>query len=257
MEYEVKGDVMPILQVVLQAGESVFSESGGMSWMTDGIDMTTNSRGGIGKMIGRALSGESLFLTTYTANANGAMVTFTQEAIGNIIPIDLADGQSVILQKDSFMCAQDGVELSMHFQKRLGAGLFGGEGFILQKATGPGTVFAEVIGEVRSYTLNEGQRLKIDPGHIAMMDPTVDYDIERVKGIKNMFLSGEGIFLATLTGPGKVWLQTMPYPNLAMKVYSLLPPNPFKKNGNDSGIDLSDGLDAGDIIGGIAKNIFK
>lgn len=251
MQYTVKGDVMQCLDVVLQAGESIFTESGGMAWMTDGVDMTSDTGGGLGKMLGRVLSGESLFVTTYTATANNAQVTFTQEAIGKIIPLELAAGQSLILQKDAFMCAETSVDVDIVFQKRLGAGLIGGEGFILQKITGPGTAFAEIIGEVRHYTLQAGQRLKVDPGYVAMFEPTIDYDIERVKGVKNMLFSGESIFLATLTGPGKVWLQTMPYPNLAMKIYSLLPPNPFGKD------DKNDGIDGADVIGGIVKNILK
>jgi len=223
MEYKIKGSVMQSLEISMNAGEAIYTESGGMAWMTDGIDMDTGTRGGIGKMLGRALSGESLFLTTYKASADGAMVTFAPESPGKIIDMPLAAGSSIIAQKDSFMCAEDSVQLEMHFRRKLGTGLFGGEGFILQKLTGPGVAFVEIAGEVVEYTLKPGQRIKVDTGHIAMYEPTVSYDLTTVKGIKNIFLSGEGLFLATLTGPGKVWLQTMPLSNLAGKLYSYMP----------------------------------
>jgi len=231
MEYKIKGDTMPVLQIQLNPGEAIFTESGGMAWMTDGIDMNTGSRGGIGKMLGRALSGESLFLTTYKASQKGA-IAFTPESLGKIIPMNLEAGSTIIAQKDAFMCAEDSVELAMHFRKKLGAGLFGGEGFILQKVTGPGVAFMEIYGEVTEYNLQPGQRLKVDPGHIAMFEPTVNYDITMVKGLKNMFLSGEGVFLATLQGPGKVWLQTLPLGNLAAKIASRVP----AKGGGGGGI---------------------
>jgi len=223
MDYQIKGDVMQVLEVNLKAGESMYTESGGMSWMTDGVEMETSGRGGIGKMLGRVLAGESLFLTSYKATADGAMVAFAPEGMGKIIPLELTAGNSMIAQRDAFMCAQDSVTLEMHFRKKLGTGFFGGEGFILQKLTGPGLAFAEIDGEVQEYTLKPGQRLKIDPGHIALYEPTVQYEIISIKGMKNIFFSGEGLFLATLTGPGKVWLQTLPINNLAMKLYSFMP----------------------------------
>ena len=223
MEYEIKGTVMPALEVTLQQGESIYTESGGMAWMSDGINMQTSSRGGVGKMLGRALAGESLFLTTYTCEAPQATIVFTPEAPGHIIPVPLQAGYSIIAQKDAFMCAEDSVELAMHFRKRLGAGLFGGEGFILQKLTGPGLAFVEIAGEVRQYQLAAGQTIKVDPGHIAMYEPTVTYDIQRVKGVTNMLFGGEGLFLATLTGPGRVWLQTMPLSNLAGAIRRYIP----------------------------------
>ncbi len=223
MEYTVSGTVMQALDVILGKGESVYTEAGGMAWMGGPVEMTTNTKGGLMKGLGRALAGESLFMTTYTCRGNRCLVVFTPEAPGKIIPLELAAGQSVIAQRDAFMCAQEGVKLEMHFHKRLGAGLFGGEGFFLEKITGPGLAFLEIGGEVREYTLQAGQTLKIDPGHIAAFEPTVNYSIERVKGLKNIFFSGEGLFLATLTGPGKVWLQTMPVVNLAMKIAHYIP----------------------------------
>lgn len=223
MDYKIEGTVMPSLEMRLRRGDAVYTESGGMAWMTGGINMDTNTRGGIGKMLGRALSGESLFLTTYTCEAEQALIVFTMESPGTILPIELAAGQSIIAQKDSFMVAEDDVTLEMHFRRKLGTGFFGGEGFILQKLTGPGIAFCEIAGEMRTYTLKEGQTMKVDPGHIALYEPTVDYDIEMVKGISNMFFGGEGLFLATLRGPGKVWLQTMPLVNLARAIRRYIP----------------------------------
>lgn len=247
MEYTIRGDVMPVLQIRLRKGEAIYTESGGMAWMTEGIAMKTSGRGGLGKMIGRALSGESLFLTTYTAEADNVAIAFAPEAMGKIIPLNLAAGSTMILQKDAFMCAEDSVEMAMHFRKKLGAGLFGGEGFILQKVTGPGVVFAEIIGEVVEYDLKPGQRLKVDPGHLAMYEPSVNYDIQMVKGVKNILFGGEGLFLATLTGPGKVWLQTMPISNLASRIAQAIP-------GKGGGSKSAGGL-LGDIAGGFLDNI--
>ena len=185
--------------------------------------MNTNMPGGLMGGLGRAISGESLFLTTYTALSDVAEVTFTPEAPGSIVARELAAGQSVIAQRDAFMCAQTGVELAVHFKRRIGAGFFGGEGFILQRVTGPGAAFFEIDGEVREITLEAGERIHIDPGHIAMFESTVTHDIERVKGVTNVIFGGEGLFLATLTGPGVIWLQSMPLNNLIAKIASRLP----------------------------------
>jgi uncharacterized protein (TIGR00266 family) len=214
---------MQSLEVRLQQGEAMYTESGGMAWMMGNIDMQTSGRGGLGKMLGRALSGESLFMTTYTCQGSQGMIVFAPEAPGKVIPFELAAGQSIIAQKDAFMCAEDSTELAMHFRKRLGAGFFGGEGFILQKVTGPGKAFLEVPGEVVEYNLQSGQKMRVDPGHIAAFEPSVDYDITMVKGVSNVLFGGEGLFLATLTGPGRIWLQTMTLPNLAGKLARYLP----------------------------------
>lgn len=223
MEYKIYGTVMQTLDITLNQGESVYTESGGMAWMRGNIGMETNTRGGVMAGLGRALAGESLFLTTYTCNSAKGLIVFTPEVPGKVMDIQLAQGQSLICQKDSFMCAQDSVKLEMHFRKKLGAGLFGGEGFILQKITGPGMAFVEIPGEVREYDLPAGAVMRVDPGHIAMFEPTVSYDIARVKGLKNIFFSGEGLFLATLTGPGKVWFQSLPISNLAAKLARYMP----------------------------------
>ena len=218
MRYRINGTTLQTLDVILEKGDSVFTESGGMAWMMGDIDMATNTRGGLVRGLARTLAGESLFLTTYTGKDKEALIVFTPEAPGSIVPVELAAGESRICQKDAFMAAEDGVELTLHIRKRLGAGFFGGEGFILQKITGPGTAWVEIAGEVREYDLKPGQTMKVDPGHIAMYEPTVDYSIGRVSGVRNMFFGGEGIFLATLKGPGRVWLQSLPLANLANKL---------------------------------------
>ncbi|MBN2046802.1 MAG: TIGR00266 family protein [Anaerolineaceae bacterium] len=223
MQGKIDGSVMQSLTVFLNRGESVYTEAGGMAWMTDGIEMTTNTRGGLMKGLGRTLAGESLFMTTYTCNAEKGWIVFTPEAPGKVVELDLAPGQSYICQKDSFMVADSTVEMKMHFRKRLGAGFFGGEGFILQEITGPGKAYIEVPGEVVTYNLQPNQMIKVDPGHIAAFEPTVNYDIQTVKGLSNILFSGEGLFLASLRGPGKVLLQTMPISNLAAKIAKYIP----------------------------------
>ena len=223
MRYEIHGTVLPTLEVYLSNGESMYTESGGMAWMKGNIEMTTNTKGGLMKGLGRALAGESLFMTTYTSRDPEALIVFTPEAPGQVIDVRLEAGQSLICQKDAFMCAQDSVEMKMHFRKKLGAGFFGGEGFILQQITGPGLAFLEIPGEVREYTLQAGETMKVDPGHIACFEPTVHYDIAMVKGLTNVLFGGEGLFLATLTGPGRIWLQSMPLSNLAAKLAKYMP----------------------------------
>ena len=223
MHYELHGTVMQVVDIHLSKDESVFTESGGMAWMRGDIDMSTNTRGGLMAGLGRMLAGESLFMTTYTCRSDSGMITFTPEAPGKILDIQLSPDQTLICQKDAFMCAEDSVKLESHFRRKLGAGFFGGEGFVLQKVTGPGTVFIEIPGEAREYTLAPGEVMKVDPGHIAMFEPTVSYDITRVKGVTNIFFGGEGLFLAALTGPGRIWLQSLPLSNLAAKLYQYMP----------------------------------
>ncbi len=223
MKHQIHGSTLPTLDITLNQGESVYTESGGMAWMVGDIDMSTNTKGGLMSGLARSLAGESLFMTTYTCKGSQALITFTPEAPGSIMPVELGAGESRICQKDAFMVAEESVKLEIHFRKKLGAGLFGGEGFVLQKLTGPGKAFVEIAGDVRSYTLKEGQTMKVDPGHIAMYDPTVNYDIQRVKGVKNILFGGEGLFLATVTGPGRIWLQSMPLSNLASKLVQYMP----------------------------------
>ncbi len=224
MRYEIHGTMMQSLDVYLSPGESMYTESGGMAWMRGNVEMKTDTRGGLMAGLGRKLAGESLFMTTYTNRDSAeSLVVFTPEAPGKVIPVKLGEGQSIICQRDAFMCAETTVEVAMHFRKRLGAGFFGGEGFILQKVTGPGYAFLEIPGDVREYNLAAGETMRIDPGHIAFFEPSVNYDITTVKGLTNVLFSGEGLFLATLSGPGRIWLESLPIVNLAAKIAKYIP----------------------------------
>jgi uncharacterized protein (TIGR00266 family) len=208
---------MQTLMVELDAGEAMYTERGGMAWLSN-VDMDTGATGGLMKGLGRMVSGESLFMTTYTAKSGGGKIAFAPEAPGSVLSMALNPGHAILCQRDAFMCAEDSVDLSMHFHQRLGTGLFGGEGFFLQRVEGPGHVFFEIAGEAHETTLAPGEMLSVDPGHIALFEPSVDFSITRVKGVRNMLLGGEGLFLAKLTGPGRVWLQSLPLPNLAAKL---------------------------------------
>ena len=223
MKYELRGDTLPVVILILKEGESVFTESGGMSWMSDGFEMKTNMEGGLFGGIARKLAGESLFMTTYTLNKISGMIAFSSSFPGKIVPIHLDAGESLICQKNAFLCAERSVKLEIHLKKKLGAGLFGGEGFILQRVTGPGWVFLEIDGEAVEYQLNTGEKMKVDTGHVAMFEPSVNFDIEMVKGFTNVVFGGEGLFLTTLKGPGKVWLQSMPIGNLASRIIPFIP----------------------------------
>ena len=236
ISYRIDGTTMQVLTIQLQEGEIVYTESGNMSWMSGNVDMKTHTGGGIGKMIKRAFSGESLFVVDYSVREGTGIVAFANEFPGKIIPFDLAAGQSIVMQKDAFMAAEKSVDLDISFRKKLGAGLFGGEGFVMQKATGPGLAFAEVDGEVVEYNLAAGQVLKVDTGHVAMLEPSVKFDVSIVKGFRNILLGGEGLFLAHLEGPGRVWLQTMPMSNLARKILQYAPTSSGNGNSGSGGL---------------------
>ncbi len=223
VNYEISGTILPVLTITLKPGDKIYSSSGGMSWMTQTVQMDTNTGGGLGKMFKRAISGESLFIVDYSVNGSEGEVAFANEFPGKIVVLNLKDGQHMIVQKDSFMCAEKSVDVDMHFRKRLGAGLFGGEGFILQKLSGPGQAFVNFDGEIIERSLAAGEVLRVDTGHVAMFEPTVDFDVEMVRGFKNILLGGEGLFLGTLRGPGRVWLQTMTMSKLAQKIGQYMP----------------------------------
>ncbi|MFR8103951.1 MAG: TIGR00266 family protein [Clostridia bacterium] len=222
MQTEIKGEFLPVLTCKLNKGDSVFTETGGMSWMTSGINMQTNTKGGIMKGLGRALAGESIFMNTYTAEQDGAEISFASCFPGNILEFDLSNGETIIAQKKAFLCAESSVDVSMHFRKKLGAGFFGGEGFIMQKLTGPGKAFLEIDGNVTRKELAAGEVLKVDNGYVAAMTKDVDLSIETVKGVKNIVFGGEGLFLTTLKGPGTIWLQSMPIEKLAGSLYPFI-----------------------------------
>ena len=239
MQYRIEGTTLPVVTVTLTPGQRIYSSSGGMSWMTQAVEMETNTGGGLGRMVKRALSGESLFIVDYYVDRGEGEVAFSAEFPGKILDLDLADGQSVIVQKDAFLCADKSVDLDMHFRKRLGAGLFGGEGFIMQRLTGPGRAFVNFDGEILVKDLQPGELLRVDTGHVAMIDPTVDFDVEIVRGFKNILLGGEGLFLATLRGPGKAYLQTMPMDKLAQKIAQYMPQVGGKGQSGGLNVDLN------------------
>lgn len=222
MEVRIEGEFLPVLTCKLDQGESIFSENGQMSWMTPNISMETSTKGGIMKGIGRVLAGESLFMNIYTSQRSGEEISFASSFPGKILEFELKEGENLICQKKAFMCAEKSVDMKMHFRKKLGAGFFGGEGFIMQKLTGPGKAFLEIDGNVIKRDLAEGEILKVDNGYVAAMTETVELDITMVKGVKNIIFGGEGLFLTTLKGPGTVWLQSMPIVKLAGTIYPYL-----------------------------------
>ena len=221
MKYEIKGGAFPVVVCELTDGEQMITEKGSMVWMTPNMVMETTG-GGIGKMFSKAFSGESMFQNIYTARGAG-MITFGSSFPGKILPLQIAPGREMIVQKNAFLASEAGVELSIHFNKKLGAGFFGGEGFIMQRLSGSGMAFIEIDGELVEYDLAPGQKMIIDTGNVAGFEPTVDIQIQQVPGLKNKLLGGEGLFNTTLTGPGKIWLQTMPISNVAMAIRPFIP----------------------------------
>lgn len=223
MEYKVVGKIVPAVELVLQRGETVFTQSGGMSWQTDGIEMNTNTRGGFMKGLGRMFAGESMFIAHYTATVDGAKITFASNVAGSVVPVDVSKAQGLILQKGAFLCAQDSVNLETVLTKKLSSGFFGGEGFILQRLSGTGMAFMEVDGDMVQVDLQPGEVLKVDTGNVVAFTPGVAYEIETIKGLGNILVGGEGLFLTKLTGPGRVFLQTMNYAEFVGKIASALP----------------------------------
>jgi uncharacterized protein (TIGR00266 family) len=222
MQYRIFGESLPAVTLTLNPGESIFTQSGGMNWMTAGIQMDTNLKGGLLKGLGRMLTGDSLFIATYTASAPNQEVTIASTFPGAIVAINPAGGD-VIAQKSAFLCAESGVTVSAHLVKNLGAGLFGGEGFVLQRLSGNGLVFLEIDGSVCEKTLAPGESLIVDTGNIAAFEATMQYEVTMVKGFKNVLFGGEGLLNTRLTGPGKVWLQTMTMPGFAKRIIPFLP----------------------------------
>lgn len=221
MRYEIKGGSFPVVVCYLENGEQMITEKGSMVWMSANMQMDTRG-GGLGKMFSKAFSGESMFQNIYTARGEG-MITFGSSFPGQIKPIIIEPGREMILQKSAFLAAETGVELSIHFRKNLGSGFFGGEGFIMQRLSGRGTAFVEIDGELVEYELKPGQQMVVDTGNVAGFEPSVRMDIQQIPGLKNMLLGGEGLFNTVLTGPGRVWLQTMPICNVAAAIRAYIP----------------------------------
>lgn len=224
MQYRLIGNTMPAVEVMFDApGESMYTQSGGMAWMSEGISMDSNMRGGLGKSIGRMFSGESLFMATYRAERAGSTVAFASTVAGEVLPIDVGTCGGMICQKGAFLCAQETVNLNITFTKKFSAGLFGGEGFILQDISGHGMVFLEIDGDKVEKNLAPGEVLKVDTGNVVAFERSVNYEIETVKGLKNIFLGGEGLFLTKLTGPGRVILQTQNFNEFAGRIIRMVP----------------------------------
>ena len=215
MKYEIQGGNFPVLICTLDANETMITEGGGMSWMTQNMKMETSSNGGIGKMLGRMMTKESLFQNNYTAQGGEGMIAFASSLPGEIMALEVAPGKEYVAQKSAFLASTSGVTLSTFFQKKLGAGFFGGEGFIMQKLSGNGTAFVEIDGSAIKYELAAGQQLVVDTGHVVLMSSTCSMDVQTVKGVKNVLFGGEGLFNTVVTGPGEVILQSMPVPKLA------------------------------------------
>ena len=224
MQYRIIGDTMPAVEVLFEAaGEGMYTQSGGMAWMTEGIEMTTNTKGGFMRGLGRVMAGESMFMATYRAQRPKALIAFASTVAGRVLPVNVGVNGGLICQKGAFLCAQETVELNITFTKKFSAGLFGGEGFILQDLSGRGMAFLEIDGDMVEKNLGPGEVLKVDTGNVVAFERTVSYEIETVKGLGNIFFGGEGLFLTRLTGPGRVILQTQNVAEFAGRIARFIP----------------------------------
>lgn len=234
LRYEIEGGNLPVVICYPERGETICTESGAMSWMSSNMEMNTNTGGGLKKVFGRVFSGESVFMNEYTARNSAGMIAFASSFPGSIIPYHVTPENGIIVQKRGFLAMEKGLELSVYFQKKLGTGFFGGEGFIMQQIKGNGMVFLEIDGYCKEYDLAPGQSIVLDTGYLAAMSETCTMDIETVKGIKNVFFGGEGLFNTRITGPGKVYIQSMPIVHTAQKI------SPYLNygNGDRNGINI-------------------
>ena len=234
MDYEILGGSFPVVECTLKSGESMITQSGSMAWMDPEITMDTSTNGGIGKVVGRLFTKEHLFQNIYTSQKDGAKIAFGTSVPGSIMAVELKGGQSIVCQKSSFLASYGNIELATFFNKKIGAGIFGGEGFIMQKISGDGVVFIEIDGSHKEFVLEAGQKMVLSTGYLVYMDETCSIDVQTVKGLKNIFLGGEGIFNTVITGPGKVSIQTMPLPKLANSIVPFLPVSNSSSSGNDA-----------------------
>lgn len=218
LKYEIEGGSLPVVICHPEPGQTLCTESGAMSWMSPNMNMTTNTGGGIKKVFGRMFSGESIFMNEYTPQGERGMIAFASSFPGRIIPYQVTPGNGIIVQKRGFLAMEKGLELSIYFQKKLSKGLFGGEGFIMQQIKGNGLVFLEIDGYCKEYDLAAGESIIVDTGYLAAMSETCTMDVQTVKGMKNIFLGGEGLFHTRITGPGKVYIQSMPVVNTALRI---------------------------------------
>ena len=223
MQYEIKGTPFPVVICRLEPNETVCCQKGAMSWMSPNMQMSTNAGGGLGKMFSRAVSGESIFQNKYTAAGGTGEIAFATSVPGQILPIEISASRTIVAQKSAYLASSPDVDLSIFFQKKIGAGFFGGEGFIMQKLSGSGVAFLEIDGSTVEYDLAAGESILVDTGYLAAMDATCSIDIETVKGIGNALFGGEGFFNTRVSGPGHVWLQTMPAYALAGSLRPYIP----------------------------------
>ena len=223
MEYRIEGETLPVVVCQLNAGETMITERGSMSWMSPNMKMETTTNGGLGKALGRMFSGDSIFQNRYTAQGGPGMIAFASSFPGSIRAFTIAPGKELVVQKSGFLASEDSVQLSIFFQKKLGAGFFGGEGFIMQKLSGSGIAFTEFDGHVVEYDLAPGQSIVVDTGYLAAMEATCSMEIQTVPGVKNMVFGGEGVFNTVVNGPGKIILQTLPINVVAGAIRPFMP----------------------------------
>ena len=244
LKYEIEGGNLPVVICYPEAGQTLCTQSGAMSWMSPNMNMQTNSGGGLKKALGRMLAGDSIFLNEYTPVGGRGMIAFAASFPGTILPFQITPGNGIIVQKSGFLAMEKGLDLSMHFQRKVGVGFLGGEGFIMQKITGNGLAFVEIDGHCKEYELRAGESIIVDTGYLAAMSESCDMEIVSVKGIKNAFLGGEGFFHTRISGPGKVYIQSMPVINTAVRLAAYLPSGSSSSSGSGKGIDL------GELFGG-------
>ena len=250
MQPQIIGTTMPVLEIILQPNESVISESGELSWMSSSIQMTTHTQmgggGGLFGVLRRVAGGGSIFMTEYRAIGSAGEVAFATKLPGHILPVEIGAGEEYMVHRHGFLCATPQVQIGVGFQQSLGAGIFGGDGFLLQRVHGQGTAWLELSGELIQRELRAGETLFVHPGHVGAFQSSVSFQITRVPGIKNLIFGGDGIFLAALTGPGKIWLQTLPIAQLAHQLVQYMP--------RPSGESVQGGIVGGvigDILGGM------
>lgn len=253
MKPKITGTTLPVLEIELDPGDKIVAEPGEFSWMTENValkttPMTAGAKGLFG-VLGRALSGGGLFMTEYTVPSGSGLIAFAAKVPGQIVPVEVTPGHGYMIHRNGFLCATEGVDLSIGFQKSLGAGIFGGNGFVLQHLQGTSTAWVELGGEIITYDLQAGQAIQVHPGHIGMFEDSVSFDMRFMRGIANAIFGGDGLFIAHLTGPGKVWLQTLTLPNLAHALEPYLPKEQVAET-TQAGI-------AGGVAGAVLNNLFK
>ena len=253
MQAKITGTTMPVLQIGLDQGDTIISQPGEFSWMTGNVNLNTTpmtaGAKGLWGVLGRAVSGGGLFMTEYTSQGGQGLIAFAAKVPGQIEKVDVSAGNGYLIHRHGFLCATKGVELSIGFQKSLGAGLFGGDGFIMQRLGGDCTAWVELGGEIVTFDLAAGETIKVHPGHVGMFQESLTFDMTFQSGIANVFFGGNGLFIASLTGPGKVWLQTLTMPNLAHAISPYL--------GNEAAQSTTAAMTAGGIGGAVAGDLLK